>query len=132
MSLAYLQPTYQPGIVALSVLVAAYASYVALGLARRVRVRDAYSTAEWTVGGVQQLKIDSSFVRDSRRQRRCARGGIGRGAAGACPGHARGRRGRGNRRAAPPPGGSGCDELQGFFFAHPMTADALAANGMVC
>lgn len=51
MSLTYLQPTYQPGVVALSVLIATYASYVALDLARRVRDQDPYFSAIWTVGG---------------------------------------------------------------------------------
>ncbi|WP_053096127.1 putative bifunctional diguanylate cyclase/phosphodiesterase [Frateuria defendens] len=46
---------YDLGVVALSLLVAAYASYVALDLARRVRGHDAYSSALWTIGGALVL-----------------------------------------------------------------------------
>ena len=46
-----LDPSYHPGVVALSLLVAAFASYVALDLAHRVRATDRLSAAVWRVGG---------------------------------------------------------------------------------
>jgi diguanylate cyclase (GGDEF)-like protein len=46
-----LQPSYDHGVVALSVLVASYASYVALDLARRVRGSDRHASLVWTLGG---------------------------------------------------------------------------------
>ncbi|NRF65989.1 EAL domain-containing protein [Aquincola sp. S2] len=46
-----LKASYDAGGVALSVLVAAFASYVALDLARRVRSSDRASARAWTVGG---------------------------------------------------------------------------------
>jgi len=48
---ARLQPEYHPLVVALSILVAILASYVALDLARRVRSRDRISALVWGVGG---------------------------------------------------------------------------------
>ena len=51
MNLELLQASYHPGGVALSVLIAAFASFVALDLARRVRTRDRFSAAVWMVGG---------------------------------------------------------------------------------
>lgn len=51
MSLQFLRPSYDYDIVALSVLVAAFAAYVALDLARRVRESDSYSSRIWVVGG---------------------------------------------------------------------------------
>ncbi len=46
-----LHPTYDNGGVALSVIIAIYASYVALDLARRVRGRDREAVVLWTAGG---------------------------------------------------------------------------------
>lgn len=46
-----LQPVYDIRIVALAVLIAAFASYVALDLARRVRTQDLFSSVAWGVGG---------------------------------------------------------------------------------
>ncbi len=46
-----LQPQYRPGVVALSFLVAIFAAYVALDLARRVRTRDRVSALVWGIGG---------------------------------------------------------------------------------
>ncbi len=51
MSLQTLHPTYDNGGVALSVIIAIYASYVALDLARRVRGRDREAVVLWTAGG---------------------------------------------------------------------------------
>ena len=48
---ALLQPEYRHGVVALSFLVAVYASYVALDLARRVRSRNRGSALAWGLGG---------------------------------------------------------------------------------
>ncbi|MCB1998445.1 MAG: diguanylate cyclase [Burkholderiaceae bacterium] len=42
---------YEPGVVALSMLIAAFASYVALDLARRVRGPDRASARAWIAGG---------------------------------------------------------------------------------
>jgi len=46
-----LTPTYDAGIVALSMLVATFASYVALDLARRVREHRSWAAWTWTLGG---------------------------------------------------------------------------------
>ncbi|MGI9026460.1 MAG: putative bifunctional diguanylate cyclase/phosphodiesterase [Burkholderiaceae bacterium] len=51
MSLEFLQPVYDARFVALSGLIAAFASYVALDLARRVRSEDVYSAVTWGLGG---------------------------------------------------------------------------------
>jgi diguanylate cyclase (GGDEF)-like protein len=51
MSLQMLHPSYDGGGVALSVVIAIYASYVALDLARRVRDKDRESVILWTAGG---------------------------------------------------------------------------------
>jgi hypothetical protein len=47
----FLQPVYRADLVGVSLLVAAFASYVALDLARRVRTSDRLSAAVWTIGG---------------------------------------------------------------------------------
>lgn len=47
----YLRPIYEPTLVALSVIVAIFASYVALNLARRVQTADQSSARYWLVGG---------------------------------------------------------------------------------
>src|SRR5882724_2696996 len=46
-----LTTTYDPSIVALSMLVAAFASYVALDLARRVHQQERWGAFVWTAGG---------------------------------------------------------------------------------
>ena len=51
MSLHTLHPSYDSGGVVLSVVIAIYASYVALDLARRVRHKDRESVILWTTGG---------------------------------------------------------------------------------
>jgi diguanylate cyclase (GGDEF)-like protein len=51
MSLQTLHPSYDGSGVALSVIIAIYASYVALDLARRVRDKDRESVVLWTAGG---------------------------------------------------------------------------------
>jgi len=51
MSFQMLHPSYDDGGVLLSVLIAVYASYVALDLARRVRDKGRGSVILWTVGG---------------------------------------------------------------------------------
>ena len=51
MSLQTLHPSYDSDGVALSVIIAIYASYVALDLARRVRGKDRESVILWTAGG---------------------------------------------------------------------------------
>jgi diguanylate cyclase (GGDEF)-like protein len=51
MPLSFLQPSYDPLVVGLSVLIAAFASYVALDLARRVHANDSVSAAAWIVAG---------------------------------------------------------------------------------
>lgn len=51
MSLQTLHPHYDYGVVGLSFMVATYASYVALDLARRVRESDRYSATVWVAGG---------------------------------------------------------------------------------
>ena len=51
MNSQFLQTSYAPVGVALSVLIAAFASFVALDLARRVRTQDRFSAAVWMVGG---------------------------------------------------------------------------------
>lgn len=51
MALEFLQETYDTRVVGLSVLIAAFASYVALDLARRVRTHDVFSSVMWAVGG---------------------------------------------------------------------------------
>jgi len=55
MSTSFLNQHYDLGVVALSMLVATYASYVGLDLARRVRSTDAFASALWTVGGAVVL-----------------------------------------------------------------------------
>jgi diguanylate cyclase (GGDEF)-like protein len=55
MPTAFMNQHYDLGVVALSMLVAAYASYVALDLARRVRNTDSHSSILWTVGGALVL-----------------------------------------------------------------------------
>jgi diguanylate cyclase (GGDEF)-like protein len=55
MNLDWLQPTYDRSGVALSMLIAAFASYVALDLARRVRSGDGYASRVWTAGGALVL-----------------------------------------------------------------------------
>ena len=49
--LGLLPSRYEPGVVLLSVLIAAFASYVALDLARRVRGPDRASARAWIAGG---------------------------------------------------------------------------------
>jgi diguanylate cyclase (GGDEF)-like protein len=46
-----MQPVYHPGTVALSILIAAFASYVSLDLASRVRAHDRLASAGWVVAG---------------------------------------------------------------------------------
>jgi len=47
----YLTPRYDSWVVAASVLVASFASYVALDLAKRVRTADRGVALSWWVGG---------------------------------------------------------------------------------
>jgi diguanylate cyclase (GGDEF)-like protein len=51
MPTSYLQPTYDQGIVALSIIVACFASLIALDLARRVRGDDVVLNRIWIAGG---------------------------------------------------------------------------------
>jgi len=48
---AYLTPRYDPTVVAVSILIASFASYVALDLAKRVRVADRRVALAWWAGG---------------------------------------------------------------------------------
>ncbi|WP_043117731.1 MHYT domain-containing protein, partial [Pseudacidovorax intermedius] len=47
----FLIPRYDPWVVAASVLIAAFASYVALDLARRVHTRDRIVSRTWSAAG---------------------------------------------------------------------------------
>jgi diguanylate cyclase (GGDEF)-like protein len=49
--LAYLTSSYDPGVVAASLLIASFASYVALELAKRVRTHDRGVEVSWWIGG---------------------------------------------------------------------------------
>ena len=49
--MAYLTPRYDPTVVAVSILIASFASYVALDLAKRVRVADRRVALAWWAGG---------------------------------------------------------------------------------
>jgi len=49
--LAFLTPRYDPFVVAVSILIAGFASYVAFDLAKRVRTHDRYVAAAWWLGG---------------------------------------------------------------------------------
>jgi len=48
---AFLTPRYDPWIVATSILIATFASYVALDLAKRVRIKDHGVALSWWIGG---------------------------------------------------------------------------------
>jgi diguanylate cyclase (GGDEF)-like protein len=50
-TLAYLTSSYDPGVVAASLLIASFASYVALELAKRVRTHDRGVEVSWWIGG---------------------------------------------------------------------------------
>ena len=49
--MAFLPSSYDPKVVAASLLIASFASYVALDLAKRVRTRDRRVAMSWWVGG---------------------------------------------------------------------------------
>ena len=49
--MAFLTPRYDPYVVAVSILIAGFASYVALDLAKRVRTHDRHAAVAWWVGG---------------------------------------------------------------------------------
>ena len=49
--MAFLTPRYDPTVVAASLLIASFASYVALDLAKRVRTPDRAVALSWWIGG---------------------------------------------------------------------------------
>lgn len=51
MATALMHPSYDPYVVGLSLLIATYASYVALDVARRLHESDTYAKRLWTIGG---------------------------------------------------------------------------------